>query len=202
MATGAVPPTGRERRRKGPINRLRRLMYGLLLLAAAPGVVVGDELAHFGKYHGLPVAESPERFALVTLQGLLVLRAGETDRPEITLDAVTAQVPQSGAAQAPQFRVAAARRRASSDATDFDLPVTDFGEFHLSLLAQPSAALSAWSLGGTLELVRAGGARLVAAVPELRILDMHGSEARFIPFEAALKRKRTPDAVLSFRWRI
>ena len=176
-------------------------MYGLLLLAAAPGVVVGDELAHFGRYHSLVVAETPERVALATVQGLLVLRAGATDRPEMALDAVTAQIPQAGASQAPQFSVAA-RRRADSDAADFDLPVADFGEFRLSLLAQPSAALSAWSLGGTLELVRAGGTRLVAAVPELRILDMHGSEARFIPFEAALKRKRTPEASLSFRWRI
>jgi hypothetical protein len=176
-------------------------MYGLLLLAAAPGVVAGDELAHFGRFHSLPVAQAPERVALATLQGLLVLRAGETDRPEFTLDAVTAQVPQSGAAHSPQFRVATSRRRTNSDAAEFDLPVADFGEFHLTLLAQPSAALSAWSLGGTLELVRAG-VRLVAAVPELRLLDMHGSEARFIPFEAALKRKRTPEATLSFRWRI
>jgi len=178
-------------------------MYGVLLLAAAPGVVAGDELAHFGKYHSLPVIQTPERVALATLQGLLVLRAGPTDRPEIALDTVTAQVPQAGAAQVPQFRVTPTPHAASADGVDFDLPVAEFGSFRLSLRAEPSAAFSAWSLTGTLELVRAAGDRFLAAVPELRILDMHGSEARYLAFEAALKRKRTPEAAeLSFGWRI
>lgn len=198
-----MPPTGRERRRKGPINRLRRLMYGVLLLAAAPGVVAGDELAQFGRYHNLPVAQAPERVALATLQGLLVLRAGATDRPEIALDAVTAQVPQAGAAQVPQFQLTPTPHAASGDGIDFDLPVAEFGSFRLSVLAQPSTAFSAWSLTGTLELVRATGERLLATVPELRILELHGSEARYLAFEAAVKRKRSPEgADLTFRWRI
>ena len=52
-----MQPVGRERRRKGPINKLRRLLYGLLLAAAAGGAAA-DELVYVGKYKVRQIAAS------------------------------------------------------------------------------------------------------------------------------------------------
>jgi len=199
MATDSKQPTGRERRRKDPINRIRRLFYGLLLLAATPGAAPADELAYIGKFRGLPqTATSPHQAALVTLQGLLVLRASAAGNPDVTLDTVTAQVTDPGTGQAPQFSISAARSGSA-----FELPIEDFGEFRLQLLAQPSVAFAAWSLAGTLELARVGGEQLSTALPELRVQGLHARELRYLAFEAALRRK-APEAKpqLDFRWRI
>jgi len=200
MGVGNMPPTGRERRRKGPVNRLRRLLYGALLLAAAPGAAAIDELAHVGRYRNVPAA-SAEQAALVRVQGLLMLRLNEHQDPDVVLDAVTAQLPSSEAA--PQFSIAPLRRDNGRFGADFGLPVDEFGEFRLNLLAERSPVLSAWALGGSIELERTSGERYAARIPELRVQEMHAREIRFLAFETALERGhggREPE--LEFRWRI
>src|SRR5262245_46236426 len=109
MNSGAARPFGRERRRKDPIGRLRRFLYGLLLLAAAPGAAAVDSLAEYGKYRIEPVSQKQQHAALATLQGLLVLRAGTDNAPDPTLDTVTVQIPVGAAGESPQFRITAAR---------------------------------------------------------------------------------------------
>ena len=183
-------------------------MYGLLLLAAAPGAFAADELASIGKYRTPDTPQSQQQAALATLQGLLVLRAGKHDAPEVTLDSATAQVPQKGAGRqdaghAPQFRIEPALS-SGPDGVAFELPVSDFGEFQLNLKTERSAAFSAWSLGGTLEVLAAASRkRHVAAVPTLRINDMHGREIRYLAFDASLMRGADgQDPQLAFSWRI
>ena len=183
-------------------------MYGLLLLAAAPGALAADELASIGKYRTPSTSHSQQQAALATLQGLLVLRAGKDDAPEVSLDSATAQVPQQSAWQqdagrAPQFRIEPARS-AGPDGVAFGLPVAEFGEFQLNLKTERSAAFSAWSLGGTLEVLAAASRkRHVAAVPTLRINDMHGREIRYLAFDASLKQGAAgEDPQLAFSWRI
>jgi hypothetical protein len=200
MVVGEGPPSGRERRRKGPINRLRRLVYGALLLAAAPGAAAVEELADIGKYrHAAAVAE--QQAALVRVQGLLMLKLNEQQDPDVVLDAVTAQLPQAEAT--PQFSIAPVRRDHGRFGADFELPVDEFGDFHLSLLAERSPVLAAWSLGGTIELARASGERYAARVPELRVQELHAREIRFLAFETSLEPGRAGTGPeLEFRWRI
>jgi len=206
MAFAGVPPSGRERRRKDLIGRTRRFLYGLLLLAAAPGAIAADELAYVGKYRTQSVAQAAQQ-DIATLQGLLVLRAGSGDAPEVSLDTATAQVPQQGAGQQddghiPQFRISAART-VGPDGVAFDLPVGDLGEFQLTLRTERSEALSAWSLGGTLEMLAAATRRRqVAVIPTLRIHDMHGREVRYLAFDASLRTGDAGEDQLAFRWRI
>jgi hypothetical protein len=201
MAMGERPPSGRERRRKGPINRIRRLLYGALLLAAAPGAAAVDELAHFGKYRYVPATTASAPAALVRVQGLLMLRVNDLHDPDVVLDAVTAQLPQADAT--PQFSIAPVRREQGRFGADFELPVDGFGEFRLNLLAQRSPILSAWSLGGSMELARSTGERYVAAVPELRVQELHAREIRFLAFETSLEQGRSGGAPeLEFHWRI
>ncbi len=199
MAFVAGPPSGRERRRKDLIGRTRRLLYGLLLLAAAPGALAADELASVGKYRTPSVAQAAQH-EIAALQGLLMLRAGNGDAPDVSLETATAQLPQD-AGQAPQFRISTTR---SADGAAFDLPVGDLGEFQLKLRTERSESLSAWSLGGTLEMLAAASRRRhVAAIPTLRIHDMHGSEVRYLAFDASLKQGAAgEDPQLAFRWRI
>lgn len=45
-----LQPSGRERRRTDIYGRARRLMYGLLLLAASPGAMASDPMAELGRY--------------------------------------------------------------------------------------------------------------------------------------------------------
>ncbi len=201
MAFAGAPPAGRERRRKDLVGRTRRFLYGLLLLAAAPGAIAADELASVGKYRTQAVVQAAQQ-DIATLQGLLVLRIGTGDAPEVSLDTATAQVPQQGADQAPQFRLSAARR-VGPDGVAFDLPVGDLGEFQLKLRTERSESLSAWSLGGTLEMLAAAPRRRqVAAIPTLRIHDMHGREVRYLAFDASLRKGDAGEEQLTFRWRI
>jgi len=201
MAVGEGAPVGRERRRKGPINRIRRLLYGALLLAAAPGAAAVDELAHVGKYRNVTIAANAQQAALVRVQGLLMLRLNEQQDPDVTLDAVTAQLPTAEAT--PQFSIAPVRRENGRFGADFDLPVDEFGAFRLNLLAERSAVLAAWSLGGAIELERPSGQRYAARVPELRVQEMHAREIRFLAFETSLERGRIgQEPRLEFRWRI
>lgn len=194
---------GRERRRKDPINRMRRFLYGLLLLAAAPGAAAADELAYFGKYRNAQtVASTPERRAVATVQGLVVLRAdADAALLQLALDTVTAQIHDPEAEGAPHFLIAAERTGRVPEGAAFDLAVAEFGTFHLDLLPRYDAG--AWSLGGTLELVRlrdAGGH--LATVPEVRVPGLHRNETRYLPFEASLKRSDTAGVQqLTFKWR-
>lgn len=191
---------GRDRRRTGPANRLRRFLYGLLLLAAAP-VAAADPLAGVGKYRGVAPPPAPALTALATVEGLLVLRARADGGPDITLDSATARVPQPDSDIAPQFRIDARSAAAGSGAA-FDLVVADVGVLRLRLDAGRSPALSAWALGGTLELAPPSGPRLAAAVPTLRVNDMFGSEMRYLAFDAKVTRDRSEEPRLAFRWRI
>jgi hypothetical protein len=201
MAFAGVPPSGRERRRKDLIGRTRRFLYGLLLLAAAPGAIAADELAYVGKYRTQAVAQAAQH-DIATLQGLLVLRAGTGHAPEVSLDTATAQVPQQGSGEVPQFRISAART-VGPDGVAFDLPVGDLGEFQLTLRTERSEALSAWSLDGKLEMLAAATRRRqVAVIPTLRIHDMHGREVRYLAFDASLRTGNAGEDQLAFRWRI
>jgi hypothetical protein len=202
MEANEKPLTGRERRRKGPVNAVRRFLYGMLLLAAAPGATASDDLAAIGKYRGLTTPPAPQRAALATLQGLLVLRARSDGGPDVSLDAVTAQVPQKGSALAPQFQVSADRKD-HADSVVFDLPLSDLGAFRLNLRTERTAALSAWSLAGTLEATLEPDQRhATAAVPTLRINDMFGSETRYLAFEGSVRRGANQEPQLAFNWRI
>ena len=195
MATTGTPPMGRDRRRTDLYGRVRRFLYGLLLLAAAPGAVAVEELAHFGRYRVGQAVATPEARPLATVQGLVVLRADPADDgdgpPRLALDTVTAQLDQADAERAPQFRITAIESGGA-----FDLPVSDFGDFRLNLLLHRDE-MAAWALGGTLELERpVDGGRHVAAVPPVRVQGLHRSETRYLPFEIALLRSQ-----LTFKWR-
>lgn len=239
-------PAGRERRRKGPVNRLRRFLYGVLLAAAAPGAMAADELAALGQHRPAPkppVSSAPERALLATLQGLILIHAESTvvaeavarreqAYPRIALDTVTARVPENP--DAPLFRVAVSDGREVRDGVGFDLAVPDIGNFHLNLYTRRNARSEgrrwaaiageseaddapapgpAWSLGGTLELVRTlGGEKHVAFVPEV-LIDLGGKPEGYLPFQASLKMahwrslaekqsldERVPQ--LSFKWRL
>ncbi len=206
---------GRERRRKGPINKLRRLLYGLLL-AAASGGAAADELAYVGKYKVRQIAATTQQAVQVTLQGLVLLHAENTESPEtpiqghgyprIALNTVTARLQEPAAARAPLLSVAVSEDGSIRDGVGFDLAVPDFGNFHLSLYTRPNARTEGkrwsmdladgkpadaeartWSLGGSLELVRTvDGTRHLAFVPEL-LLDLSGLQARYLPFQASVK---------------
>lgn len=201
MNTATMPPMGRDRRRKDPINRVRRFLYGVLLLAAAPGANAIDELASVGKFRDY-APPAPERSALATVQGLLVLRARADGGPHVSLDSATAQVPEQGTGLAPQFRVSA-QPRTDGDGVTFELPVADLGEFRLRLRSERSILMSTWSLGGTLEVRLAHGRGSGSApVPTLRINDMYGRETRYLAFDASLKQGATEEPQVAFSWRI
>jgi hypothetical protein len=195
------PLTGRERRRKGALNRTRRFLYGLMLLMAVPVGAVAGEFSSFGKIRNLIAPPAPARSEVVTVDGLLVLRAGADGGPEVTLESATARVPQKVAGAAPEFRIEP-RRAEGADGTAFDLTLGDLGSFRLVLRSERTAALSAWSLGGTLyAALGAGHAAATTDVPTLRINDMYGNETRYLAFDASVR----PDASepgLAFRWRI
>lgn len=144
-------PVGRERRRKGPVNRLRRFLYGLLLVAAAPGAMAADELAALGHHRPVPkssVNSAPERALVASLQGLVLIHGesvGVTEAaarrgwayPRVALDTVTARVPET--LDAPLFRVAVSDGREVRDGVGFDLAVPELGNFHLNLYTRRSA---------------------------------------------------------------
>lgn len=209
-----MPPSGRERRRTDAYGRARRFVYGILLLAAAPGAIAADGLSDLGKYRATAAAAAAPAQALVaTLQGLVMIHAeqvvspatplyGHTGYPRMALDTVTARVHEG--LEPPRFRVAGGDGRSVRDGVGFDLNVGDVGNFHLNLYARRNAKTGGrryalnedreapdpgapWSLGGTLELVRTiSGERYVTVVPELQ-LDLSGSETRYLPFQASLK---------------
>lgn len=208
-----MPPSGRERRRQGPVNRLRRLLYGILLLAASPGAIAADELAAVGQHRPQPSA--PARIVQATLQGLVLLHAERVEAPDtpiqgaayprIALDTVTARLLEPAAMDTLLLRIEVHQDGLLRDGVGFDLEVPDFGMFHLNLYSRRNAATAGkrwalgvgdtgvdppsqtWSLGGTLEMVRTTeGGRHLAFVPEL-LVDLARGETRYLPFQASLK---------------
>lgn len=206
-------PVGRERRRRDLYGRVRRFLYGVLLLAAAPGAVAADEMASLGKFRAQAAAAASlsEQALVATLQGLIMVNAEPATRPElpihsqlgyprIALDTITARLPDAG--EAPLFRVAVTEGRSIRDGIGFDLAVPDVGNFHLNLYARRNARTEGrrwsvngtdaaddriWSLGGTLELVRTiDGDRHVAFVPEL-LVDLSGRPESYLPFQASVR---------------
>lgn len=233
-----MPQMGRERRRTDLYGRARRFVYGLLLLAASPGAMAADELAALGQHRAVapPVASASGRAVLATLQGLIMVHAERSIGPDtplqdqhgyprVALDTISARLPE--ATESPLFRVAVSEGYALRDGLGFDLAVPDLGNFHLNLYTRRNArtggerwALTdatipdqAWTLGGTLELVRTiDGEKHVAFVPELRI-DLSDAPAHYLPFQASLKLahwrslaekqsldERVPQ--LTFKWRL
>lgn len=157
--------TGRERRRKGPINKLRRLLYGLLL-AAASGRAAAGELPYFGSYTVSQAASTAQQALQVTLQGLVLLHADHTDRPDtaiegrgypsaspdgrgISLDTMTARMQEPALGRSPLLSVAVTEGGSVRDGVGFDLAVPDFGRLHLSLHTRHNAKTDGkrWSLG-------------------------------------------------------
>lgn len=210
-----MPPIGRERRRTDAYGRARRFLYGVLLLAAAPGAIAADGSSDPGKYRSDSTASaaSPSQQLVATLQGLVMVHAeevvnpatplfGHSSHPRLALDIVTARV--YAGAESPRFRVAGSEGQVLRGGTGFDLGVANVGDFHLSLYSRRSAKTPGrryaagdedhapapdprWSIGGTLELVRTlGGDRFVAVVPEL-LVDLTGAGTRYLPFQASLK---------------
>jgi hypothetical protein len=183
---------GQERRRKDPISRIKRLLYGLMLLLAVP---VGAAAA---------VGKVRNPTELVTVGGILVLRAGADGGPEVSLESATARVPQGGG-EPTQFRVEA-QRADGADGTAFDVTIGDLGRFRLLLRSERTVALSAWSLGGTVEAAlsagRAAAPATTVAVPTLRINDMYGNETRYLAFDASIRQDTAAPPELAFRWRI
>lgn len=206
-------PVGRERRRRDLYGRVRRFLYGVLLLAAAPGAVAADEMASLGKFRAQAAAAASlsEQALVATLQGLIMVNAEPATHPElpiqsqagyprIALDTITARLPDAG--EAPLFRVAVTESRSIRDGIGFDLAVPDVGNFHLNLYARRNARTEGrrwsvngtdaaddriWSLGGTLELVRTiDGDRHVAFVPEL-LVDLSGRPESYLPFQASVR---------------
>lgn len=196
MANSDSLPAGRDRRRRDPVSRVRRVLYGLLLALASPGIVAADELAYIGQYRALSQTAASESHFATTVLGLVVLRHPPADVPDIVprvgLDAVTARIQRPGAASAPNAAISTAPR-----GTGFDLQVPDAAHFFLSLRVQRDRENTAWSLGGTLETADARP----AAVPELRIQDLHRRETRYLPFELSLVQPSDTEPRLAFRWR-
>lgn len=205
---------GRERRRRDLYGRVRRFLYGLLLLAAAPGAVAADELAALGKFraHAKATATASEQAVVATLQGLVMVHAervnppetpiqGQSGYPRIALDTLTARLPDAN--DAPLFRVAVTESTIR-DGVGFDVAVPDLGNFHLNLYtrrnartegkrwsvsggADEGATARTWSLGGTVELVRTiDGDRHLAFVPEL-LFDLSEGKQAYLPFQASLR---------------
>lgn len=195
MSTTVVPPTGRERRRKGLVNRVRRGLYALLLLVAAPGASAVDELAAWGKYRNLPSTASAEVRSLATVQGLIVLRAhpeGGEDAPLLALETVTAKIHGDLSEPAPHFAIAAV-----SSGGGFDVVLADVGTLRLAFEFGGIESDRAWSLGGQLGLAAEPGAeRKVAEVPAVRVRVLYASETRYLPFEVSVR-----ESQIGFKWR-
>jgi hypothetical protein len=235
----------RERRRRGPVNRLRRLGYGALL-ACASGVAAADPLASFGAHRAVAAPPGTNsapaaRILEATLQGLLLVHAEEAldpaaglqpvFYPRLALDRVNAHLLEPAVLPAPMVEMTVNTRSSLRDGLGFDVAVPELGNFHLNLYTRRNArtpgrrwsmnlssgevtedAGRAWSLGGSLELVRTrDGARQAAFVPEL-MLDLGALSARPIAFSVSLKYtsfrslhdKRALDAEvpqLGFTWR-
>lgn len=196
MANSNSLPAGRDRRRRDPASRVRRIFYGLLLALAAPGTIAADELAYIGQYRGLSQIAAPDRHLVTTVLGLVVLRHPPVDVPDIVprvgLDAVTARIQRPDAGTAPNAAISTAPR-----GSGFDLRVPEAANFYLSLRVQRDRENTAWLLGGTLETAAARP----AAVPELRIQDLHRHETRYLPFDLSLVQPGDSDPHLAFRWR-
>lgn len=195
MANRNSLPAGRDRRRRDPVGRVRRALYGVLLTLSAPGVAA-DELAYFGQYRAPSHSAAPEPHFATSVRGLVVLHhppAGARDTvPRIAIDAVTARIQRPDAETAPNASISTAPR-----GSGFDLRVPESASFFLSLRLQREVEDTAWSLGGTLETAEARP----AAVPELRIQDLHRHETRYLPFELSLVQPRDTDSRLAFNWR-
>lgn len=176
------------------MNRARRLAYGLLLSASFPASA-GAEL--LPRLTFTPVADStPQRVLMAGLEGFLSINAersadpaapmgSDKDYAHLTFEslATTLDDPRSDSA----LRLTVAQPTLLREGLGLDLAIPDLGALHLNLYARQdrrgsdtrAAVLSAgelqrtscaWSLGGSMELVRSeGGARQLSFVPELSV---------------------------------
>jgi hypothetical protein len=183
-----------ERRRSGPVNRLRRMLYGLLLgSASAPALAASPQDA--GTLHRLPqvvsnaplwmhdnalLARDPQNGGLYAYAGLgtVLARAGSLGRD-------FAFLPVGDLLFTAHFLGDDLKKIGKGLGVDFVLP--EFGYFHLNLytgrndatggkrwridpqgFALPDSAEHLWSLGGSLAMEQgANGHRQLTFVPQL-----------------------------------
>lgn len=176
--------SGRERRRKGLGNRLRRLAYGAMLVLSAPSAFAAPDLAPPAKRHMLRAAE-PKAQEQQTLSALVFLQALAADqaapavfgasfsravlgeRSEQALSSLP--LPLHTGLVALSFSDDDLRRLRHGAGLDISLP--DLGEFHLNFFSRghdpgrrwslnPVSQKSGWTpqhnwtLGGSFDLVR------------------------------------------------
>ena len=163
---GCMAPVGRERRRKGPINRLRRFLYGILLFCAS-GVAAADPLASFGAHrtaasHQEATDAAPVMRALeATVEGILMVQADEEADPAIgpqpafyprlALDRINAHLLEPALVPVPMMQMSVNTRSSLRDGLGFDVAVPDFGSFHLNLYTRRNARTPGkrWSMNLT-----------------------------------------------------
>lgn len=181
---------GRERRRKGAVNRLRRFFYGLMLLVAMPIAAVSNALAGTAQRAQAPQPPTEQ----VAMDGMLLLRAGPEGSPLASLESASVRGRESANALP---RIVSRHRQG-----DFDITVPGMGLMRLQLHTERDPALSAWSLGGALEASLPNGRVIAADVPVLRINDMFGGETRQLAFDASVEADPAGTHRIAFRWRI
>lgn len=186
---------GRERRRRGPVNRLRRIAYGLVLSASMPATAA--ELDAAPSLPMKPAVDSaPERVLMAGIEGFLTLASeisadpaapigSDRDYAHLSFEDLATELddPRAGSA----LRITVAQNSLLREGLGFDVAIPDLGSLRLNLYARqngttegPRATIlsaletdrttPAWSFGGSMELVRTrDGARQLAFVPELCI---------------------------------
>jgi hypothetical protein len=174
--------TGRDRRRKDPLSRIRRTLYGLMLSLphvahadptwrqpASAQTVIQPQLAKAG---GTAVWLDPAAHGLDELITGVQFSIAGSDSPLLH----TGKITDSAIASLASLRHGA----------EFDFALPTFGQFHLNLFAKrdprhwqlnPEAIEAnpqrAWSVGGAVEMMRVGehGRRSISIVPQL-VLDL------------------------------
>lgn len=171
---------GRERRRRGVVNRLRRLAYGLMLSCSLP-VTAGQPAAAPSPRSDRGAESASSRSSSASIQGLLAMVANLPADPATPLGtdddyghlafedvALRLEDPRGSA----KLRLQLMPMERLRDGLGLHVQVPDLGALHLTLYARRGggAARSAWSLGGSMELVRmTDGSRQLAFVPELSV---------------------------------
>jgi hypothetical protein len=198
-----VQPSGRERRRKGLVNRLRRVTYGVLLWAAAQGAVAAEEP---GAAHARPAYA--RNLAVLQVQvpnGMPMGIAGPiADHLRVPQGAVPAAgqplIVEDFSARLIAMNVDSTVLGALRDGVAVNFSMGDFGGLQLNLYKRRNARTAGqqfdlnpgapdapparfWSLGGSLDLVRnSEGHREVVFVPQL-LLDFDALDASTSHFQ-------------------
>lgn len=198
---------GRERRRKGPINRLRRVAYGVMLGVSLPTAASEPPLSP-----RLPTDRGansgPQRWLTAGVEGLVAVSAREAADPATPMGteddyghldfediALDFDDPRAGSS----LQVSVVQPSLMRDGLGLDVAIPDLGALRLNLYARRVAhgatgwdfmqadAAPVWSLGGSLELVRTGdGSRQLAFIPELTV-DGNALSGNKLGFSASVR---------------